>query len=40
VDSITLITMFMTLGIVWGGFVIVLVLALKRERNKQKDENN
>jgi hypothetical protein len=37
-DSVTLITMLLTLGIVWGGFACVFVLALKRERKKRKNE--
>jgi hypothetical protein len=37
-DSVTLITMLLTLGIVWGGFVCVLLLALGRERKKRKNE--
>jgi hypothetical protein len=37
-DSVTLITMLLTLGIVWGGFACVFVLALRRERKKRNGE--
>jgi hypothetical protein len=33
-ETATLITMLFVLGIVWGGCLIVIVFALKRERNK------
>ncbi|MBI4418995.1 MAG: methionine/alanine import family NSS transporter small subunit [Ignavibacteriales bacterium] len=33
-STVTLITMVLTMGIVWGGFVAVLVTALRKERNK------
>ena len=31
----TLITMFAVLTILWGGFVVVLVIAFQREKAKQ-----
>jgi len=34
-----LITMVIVLGIVWGGFLIVLILAVSREKNKNTGKN-
>ncbi|MEP0821894.1 MAG: methionine/alanine import family NSS transporter small subunit [Ignavibacterium sp.] len=31
---VTVITMVLTIGIVWGGFLMVLVTALRKERDK------
>jgi uncharacterized YccA/Bax inhibitor family protein len=30
----TLLTMIVTIGAVWGGFAVVLITALKKERQK------
>ena len=30
----TLVTMIVTIGAVWGGFTVVLIIALKKERQK------
>jgi len=30
----TIVTMVLTIGVIWGGFVFVLVQALKKERGK------
>ncbi len=32
----TIITMVLSLGIIWGGFSIVLITALKKERLKKR----
>jgi hypothetical protein len=32
--TVTLITMVLTMGILWGGFLVVLVTALRKERSK------
>ena len=32
----TLLTMVFTIGIVWGGFLIALLTALKKERHKEQ----
>lgn len=33
-NGATVVTMVLTIGIVWGGFVLVLVTALRKERDK------
>lgn len=35
----TWITMFGALGIVWGGFLVVLITALRKERAKANGSN-
>lgn len=30
----TVLTMIVAVGVVWGGFVVVLLMALKKERQK------
>lgn len=37
-EPATLVTMIFTLGIVWGGCVYVVTLAIRRERGKKADE--
>jgi heme/copper-type cytochrome/quinol oxidase subunit 2 len=39
-DFITIITMIVVLGIVWGGMVIFLTRAMKYEKLKEKNEQN
>jgi len=34
----TLLTMIFTLGVVWGGCIFVVLLAMKRERIKKDNE--
>ena len=33
----TYITMFTVLGIVWGGLILVLIYAFKKEKQKEKN---
>ena len=33
----TIVTMVLTIGIVWGGFTLVLLTALKKERGKRSE---
>ncbi len=34
----SLVVMLLVLTIVWGGFILMLVIALRREREKSRDE--
>jgi hypothetical protein len=37
-ETATVLTMIFTLGIVWGGCVFVITLAIRRERRKASNE--
>ncbi len=37
-EPATLFTMIFTLGIIWGGCVFVVLLAMRRERSKKDNE--
>jgi hypothetical protein len=39
VSTAALITMILVLGVVWGGFVLALRLALKKEKTKSRDNS-
>lgn len=33
----TVVTMVLSLGIIWGGFFVILITALRKERLKEKE---
>jgi len=35
-NAATIVTMILTIGIIWGGFAFVLLTALKKERGKEQ----
>lgn len=37
-STVTIVTMSLILGFVWGGFLVILVTAVVKERRKQRDE--
>lgn len=37
-STATILTMLFALGTVWGGFTVVLVTALRKERRKRQDD--
>jgi len=36
-SKVALLTMILVLGVVWGGFILALRLALRKERSKPED---